>query len=427
MSLKLKYALFIIIIHAVIAILAFQLLQERKAWFFVAEIGVIISLVISYGLYRSLIRPLQFLYSGVDAIQDKDFNIKFVKTGSREMDKLIDVYNHMIDNIRTERTQVQEQHYFLMKLINASPTGIIILDYDGSITDINPKAIELLHLPNQQWQQNIKKQSHPVLDQIIKIPVDESAIISADGFEKYKCQVSHFIHKGFNRKFILIQELSREILEAEKRAYGKIIRMMAHEVNNSVGAINSILNIMADYYKEEQSEWSEPLNVAIQRNNNMNKFMANFAKVIRLPEPHLERVEINQLLRNIGTLLSEQAKAKDIKVSFQLHDGPIYSLLDPQQIEQVLVNIIKNAIESIGENGLIELSTIASPATIRISDNGPGIAPENAEHLFTPFFSTKRDGQGVGLMLIREILINHNAQFSLKTGEDGWTDFQIIM
>ncbi len=425
MSLKTKYALFITVIHLIVAILAYQLLKDQKVFFFLAEIGIILSLIIAYALYRSFIRPLQFLYTGTDAILDKDFNVKFIKVGSREMDRLIDVYNEMIDNIRIERTQVQQQHYFLMKLINASPAGIIILDYDDHITDVNPKALQLLNLPETCLHKALDKLDHPILNQISKMKTDSSKVLSSDGFEKFKCQVSHFIHKGFNRKFILIQELSREILEAEKRAYGKIIRMMAHEVNNSVGAINSILNTMVDFYETEENEWKEPLKIAIQRNDRMNQFMANFAKVVRLPAPNFEAININSLAESIGKLMEEQARLQDIRIDFQLYPEPVYVNLDIRQMEQVLVNIIKNAIESIGQNGTICLLTSASPGTIIIRDNGPGIKAENAEKIFSPFFSTKKNGQGVGLTLIREILLNHKAQFHLKTESDGWTEFRI--
>ncbi len=425
MSLKIKYGLLIFILHAIIAYLAYELLEEKKLYFILAEVGIIISLVLSYQLYRSFIRPLQFMYSGVDAIRDKDFNIKFVETGSKEMDKLINVYNEMIDNIRIERTQVQEQHYFLLKLINASPAGIIILDFDDKITDINPKAIDILQIPKDHLNKPLIDFNNPILHQIGQMKIDTSEILSNDGLGKYKCQMSHFIHKGFNRKFILIQELSREILEAEKRAYGKIIRMMAHEVNNSIGAINSILNTMADFYKEEESEWAEPLDIAIERNNRMNIFMANFAKVVRLPKPHKEKTDINLLLSNIGKLMTEQAKTQNIVLDFQIHPSPIYVLLDPQQLEQVLVNIIKNSIESIEQNGTIQLLTSPTPVSIVIRDNGPGISSEDSNKIFTPFFSTKKDGQGVGLTLIREVLMNHETAFSLKTLGDGWTEFRI--
>lgn len=426
MSLRIKYFLFITIIHITIAYLCFLVLREQKLYFLLSEFGILFSLLLSYLMYRSFIRPLEFMYSGTDAITDKDFTIKFVKTGSKEMDKLIDVYNSMIDNIREERIQVEEQHFFLKKLVNASPNGIIILDYDEKITDINPRAMKLLELNHNAIQQSISNFDNPVLKQIAQLKVGKANIISAEGFDKYKCEVSHFIHRGFKRKFILIQELSKEILEAEKRAYGKIIRMMAHEVNNSIGAINSILQTHVEYNTEENSDERESLEIAIERNNSMSLFMKNFAKVVRLPQPHLEKIEVNELLQNIGKLMESQAKTKNISIEYDLAKNNLFASFDAKQIEQVLVNIIKNSIEAIDYQGVIQIISNEHPKTIIIRDNGSGISDENAEKLFTPFFSTKMDGQGVGLTLIREILSNHEAQFSLKTNEDGWTEFRIV-
>lgn len=426
MNLRIKYFLFIAIIHITIAYLCFLVLREQKLYFLLSEFGILFSLFLSYLMYRSFIRPLEFMYSGTDAITDKDFTIKFVKTGSKEMDKLIDVYNSMIDNIREERIQVEEQHFFLKKLISASPNGIIILDYDEKITDINPRAMKILELNENAIQQTISNFPNPILQQIAQLQVGKANIVSTEGFEKYKCEVSHFVHRGFKRKFILIQELSKEILEAEKRAYQKIIRMMAHEVNNSIGAINSILQTHVEYNTEENSDERESLEIAIERNNSMTSFMKNFAKVVRLPQPHLEKIELNELLQNIGKLMESQANTKNISIEYDLIKNNFFASIDAKQIEQVLVNIIKNAIESIDYQGVIKIISQEFPKTIIIRDNGAGISPENAGKLFTPFFSTKMDGQGVGLTLIREILSNHEAQFSLKTNKDGWTEFRIV-
>lgn len=412
-----------------IAYLSYQLLIEKKQWFLLAEVGILISLFFSWLLYRSFIQPLQFMYSGTDAIVDKDFNVKFVKTGSKEMDRLIEVYNQMIDNIREERIQVEEQHFFLVKLINASPNGIIILDFDDKIAEINPRAKELLGLGKNAMNEFLPNLNHPVLNQISKLEIGESKLLSVEGYEKYKCQVSQFIHRGFKRKFILIQQLSKEILEAEKRAYGKIIRMMAHEVNNSIGAINSIIQSQIDFGTDDDGK--EALQIAYDRNSRMNQFMRNFAKVVRLPTPKLVQTDLNELVENVGKLMLPQANQQNIKIEFDLSKKPIFAKADFQQMEQVLVNILKNAIESIEAEEIrndskIQIITSGNPNTILIRDNGAGVDPLVVNDLFTPFFSTKREGQGVGLMLIREILVNHNAQFSLKTLEDSWTEFRIV-
>ncbi|MFT5265478.1 MAG: two-component system nitrogen regulation sensor histidine kinase NtrY [Polaribacter sp.] len=430
MSLKVKYTLFIIIIHTLIGYLLFLLLEDQKLYFLLAEVAIIFSLFLSYLLYRSFIKPLDFIASGSDAIRDKDFNVKFINTGSNEMDKLINVYNEMIDSIRKERTQVEEQHYFLEKLIQASPAGIILLDYDNRISEVNPKAAELLQWKKEWLNQNIAEIDHPLLQQIATLPSGKASILQHKGIEQYKCEVSEFMHRGFHKKFILLQELSKEILAAEKRAYGKVIRMMAHEVNNSIGAINSILNTTLDYNEDSDvkldPDIQQALEAAVERNDSLNQFMSNFAAVVRLPKPKFELCDLNEISKSIIALLSPQTKERNIVFQQELSSSPIRISLDPKQIEQALVNIIKNAMEAIeAETGIIRLETFASPrARIVISDNGSGINPEVAPQLFTPFFSTKMTGQGVGLTLIRDILVEHRAIFSLETvGE--WTRFEI--
>src|SRR5438477_12055938 len=144
MKLRTKFLLFVIILHTVALALSFFIFRENKVFFIASEILILVSIFISWKLYNELIQPLNMLIQGTEAIKAKDFNVKFVHTGKYEMDELINVYNHMIDELRKERTKQEEQHFFLEKLIQTSPTGIIILDYEDRVQQINPKALELL-------------------------------------------------------------------------------------------------------------------------------------------------------------------------------------------------------------------------------------------------------------------------------------------
>ena len=217
------------------------------------------------------------------------------------------------------------------------------------------------------------------------------------------------------------------MLENEKRAYGKVIRMMAHEVNNSIGAVNSIIDTSIDYQSDLTDEFAEDitqsLTIAKERNQRLNLFMRNFADIIRLPFPKKEPIVLQSFLQDISILMEASAKAQNIQINLTLlpaHHRIIY--IDRQQMEQVFVNIIKNAIEAIEEKGMINIST--TPKSVLVQDNGKGIPPEQADQLFTPFYSDKMNGQGIGLTLSKEILLNHDFAFSLQT-VDGWTTFEI--
>jgi len=430
MKLRIKYLLFIVILHLVTLVLSFFIFKDNKLIFIASEFLILISAGISWQLYYELIQPLKMLVDGADAIEDKDFNVKFVSTGKYEMDKLIDVYNRMIDELRTERTKQEEQHFFLEKLIYTSPIGILILDYEENIQQANPRALTLVQMSADFLKRNsIYEISHPVFREIQQLKPGQAKTILYNGVATYKLQKSHFIDRGFARHFIMIEELTAEILAAEKQAYGKVIRMMAHEVNNTIGAVNSILQSVHGsgvILKEgKNSTIHDALKVAIDRNQNLNVFMRNFADLVRLPDPNKKNIDLHKIIRSVAQLMETRARAKGISFAIQFSNDVFYVLADEQQMEQVLINIIKNAIEAIDQDGLISFTTNHFTRQLIITDTGKGIPESMNGQLFSPFFSTKKDGQGIGLTLIKEILMNHGFDFSLKTIDAKRTEFVI--
>jgi two-component system, NtrC family, nitrogen regulation sensor histidine kinase NtrY len=456
MTLKLKFIVFIALIHSVAMGLSFLILKDNKPFFIASELLILMSLVISWSLYQDLIAPLQRLMTGVNAIKDRDFNVKFIKTNEVETDTLIEVYNAMIDQLRTERTHQEAQHFFLQKLVTTSPTGILILDFDHKIADLNPKCAEILNLRKEDIiGKSVFDFDNVLLKTIAALETGDSKTINLNSAKTFKCAKSHFIDRGFPRYFIMIEELTAEILAAEKKAYGKVIRLMAHEVNNSIGAVNSILDTTIQLNEASEST-NEALQIAYERNEHLSQFMRNFADVIRLPEPRMESINLNELVTKTAHLMRFKAQEVGIEFNLELEDnfkfqisdanldsneltaenltfdiknlkekGPLSIKADFNQMEQVLINIIKNAIEAIGKDGVITFRTTSNPLQLSIEDTGRGISKDIENQLFTPFFTTKAYGQGVGLTLIREILSAHGFDFALYTEGSSKTVFRI--
>lgn len=428
MSLRFKYILFIVIIHSVLILVIYQLLEENKWLFLGSEILVLFSLILSYQLYKGFIKPIQLMQSGVDAIADADFSIKYTKTGSVEINNLIETYNQMIDQLREERTLMTGQSYFIQNLIEVTPLGIIIMDYDGKISNLNPSAAKILGIKDNWTDKSLDQYSSEIIPRIQDIPNDTPTLIEVNGIDKYKVQINEVVHQGFKRKFILIDDLSTEMLKTQKEAFGKIIRMMAHEVNNSMGAVNSILDTVVEYGFDENDDpvLKESLEIARERNVGLGKFMANYASILRLPEPQMKKMDLASMLKKSGQLFMPKAKELDISIEFDIPKHPVTINGDKLLLEQVISNIIKNAIESIHEDGDIKISCTEYPITFTIADNGEGISDKITHKIFTPFFSTKPNGQGVGLMLIRDILTSHKTDFFLQTDpETKWTKFTV--
>jgi signal transduction histidine kinase len=153
--------------------------------------------------------------------------------------------------------------------------------------------------------------------------------------------------------------------------------------------------------------------------------MRRFADVVRLPLPHKVTNDLSDLVGNVAQLMRHQAEAAGVRLVYFPPDGPVTAAVDRDQLEQVLVNVVKNAVEACRPGEEVEVHL--GPHQLAVRDSGRPIPEAIAANLFNPFFSTKPDGQGIGLTLTREILLNHGFSFSLKTNPDGWTEFVIFL
>lgn len=431
MKLKTKVLLSAIVIHGIFIYLLFELYIVNRNAFLIGEALLFVSMIFSYWVYKSISQTFDTISSGIETLKDKDFSAKLNGIGHTEMDELIYVYNLMIDQLRHERLRQVEKSSFLEKLIEASPSGIIIFDFNGVTATANSAALEMFGLSENKFLgKSLKEISGRLAEELSVLEVNNPKVVNLNGLKSYKCHKATFTDLGYSRTFITIEELTREIYIKEKNAYEKVIKMMSHEVNNSIGAINSILNSCLNYKNqledEDQEDYETALNISISRNNGLSSLMSNFARVIRVPEPIRYNVEMYALLRSAVLLMEPEAKKKELNWLWEVDDSTFEAFADYQQLEQVFINILKNAIEAVNSSGTIRIQILASVKTISIANTGSGISNEISHMLFTPFFSTTKNGQGIGLMLTREILYNHDFKFSLQSS-GVWTEFKIVM
>ena len=419
MPTPLKYIAYLTTLHLLLGVLAYYAIGGGPVLLLV-EMILLLSAYLGYRLYQVLVAPLDLLSRGVGALADQDFSVKMTPTGSPEMDRLGTVYNRMIDQLRNERVTGRQREQFLDQLVSAAEVGILILDFDGGVQSENPWVTRRRELPEFATK---------VLAPASAQKPNEKRVYTTADNRRIHAEYATFIDRGFERGFVVLQDVTADLLEAEKEAYGKVIRMMAHEVNNSNAAIVSLLRSLLEIADEADPQLPELtreyLPPVIQRAENLTAFMRNFARVVRLPEPQLSRVDLNELLRGAGEVMAGLLQSAGIELSYGIAQQPILVEADAGQLEQVIINALTNARESIGQGGCIVLSTQADPPGFVIADNGPGISEAAAERVFTPFFSTKTSGQGVGLTLARDILEGHGATYRLRTDADGWTRFAV--
>ena len=396
MSLRLKFILYLVLTHLLFGITAIYLIQQRSLWLFAFEAIFVISLALGIKLISDLFGTLELINTGAQFIHDGDFTARLVEVGQPEMDHLVNIYNRMIDHLREERTRAQEQNYFLDKLLMASPAGILTLDFDGNVAMANPSAKQLLQLPEASFMgKKLANANAPFLSELHQLNLGEAKVIPLLGRRRVKCQKSHFLDRGFPRHFVLMEELTEELRQSEKSAYEKLIRLLSHEVNNTVGAANSLLHSCLHYSAQintdDRQDFETAINVVISRTNQLGAFMKSFAEVVKLPAPKLQRCDLQRLVSDIAHLMRAEAVRRDIQIIWEVHEPLGEVAIDRMQIEQVFLNIFKNALEAIGEHGQITIRTNQQNGRsfVAIEDTGCGLSPEVREHLFTPFFSTK--------------------------------------
>ena len=426
---SLAWLTLVFVLFLVLAIYSFH--KDNYLLVIGSEIVIPILYAITVWIVIRSLKPIVSIGRSLNLLKEGDFNITMVKTGNKDVDNIIEVYNSMIQRLREERLSVREKNHFLDLLIASSPLGIIMLDLDNRILDINNAAFRCLGIPQGNYCGKYLHDLNSNLgSEISKIDFEEKQLLDRADGQKYLCRKLYFMDHGFKHPFYIIEEFTEEIRKAEKEAYGKLIRMMAHEVNNTIGSVNSIMSSVQSnpdsFVDSDREDVVRMLGIAIQRNYHMNRFMQNFSNVVKLPLPEKEKMDLNESVMVVIESFSSVFKEKNVLIKVNLDSSSPVISADRSQMEQVFSNIIKNSIEAAGNKGQIRVSTVIKPVSIQFEDDGTGLSKVVSEKIFTPFFSTKPGGQGIGLTLVQEILTNHGFSFSFSNNEKVGTKFNII-
>ena len=432
MSLKARFLLYLALIHLVFGVVTWILLRDQRLWLLLVESFFVVSFGFAWWLTRQLSEPADMLRTGVELLTSGDLMTRFRETGQPEVNRLIRLYNRMVDHLRDERVANQEQDSLLRQFIALSPSGIVQLDFDGRIDTMNPGACEILGVTAEAARgQQLEWLGGALAREIAGLGEGEARLVTIRGRRKVRCRRLTFLDRGFTRTCLMFEELTKELHASEKAAYEQLIRTMSHEVNNTSGAVISLLESCLAYGRQigpqDREDFESGIGVAVSRTRHMNEFMRSFADVVRLPAPARNPCSVAELVEDVARLFAPECERLRITWRSQVEDGVPPVRLDRGQMEQALVNIVRNAIDAIGADGDIMVSLTREHAVpaLSIEDSGGGIPPDVAPRLFTSFFSSKPNGQGIGLTLVQEILISHGFDFSLETVAPGRAGFRI--
>lgn len=396
-----RYKIFTaILVVLIIAVAVCAYLGVKPLWIAGLSLLMLADVVLCYS---SMARPLRAVEYGVSLLSEQDFSSRLRYTGQPDADKIVELYNGLIDSMKAERLRNLEQDRFLSLVVEKSPMGIAVCDFDGNTIQSNPA-----------WE---SMQSPGLSAAIEQVKTGESRTVRLADSLIVRISKLWFMDSGFRRRFLLVERLTEEIAAAEKQMFSKIVRTIGHEVNNTLGSVMSVLDTLRETHADD-SFAVEAIDSSRNSCGNLVSFVRGYADIVKLPPVTPENVEIAGWLKSISPVLSGMMP-ENVELKLVHGEDECESYFDPMLMERVVINIVKNSIESIADRpgGLIEIAVRSRKSgwRIDITDNGPGIPEEVSSRLFTPFFSTKRPDRGLGLMLITDILRAHKFRFSLST------------
>ena len=410
---------FFILVFFLVAIMGFLIYISETVvvkYLYIAEALMLLLMLYLILFYRKIVKPMNTIGSGMELLREQDFSSRLSHVGQQEADRVVNVFNRMMEQLKNERLRLREQNHFLDLMINASPMGVIIMTLDEEVSQLNPMAMKMMGVrPEEAEGRKLSEIDSPLALELAAIPNGATSTVRLNDSSIYKCTHSSF------------EGLTDEVMKAEKKAYEKVIRMIAHEVNNTTAGITSTLDTVEQALSESEGmeDICDVMRVCTERCFSMSHFITRFADVVKIPEPRFTPTNLNDLAFTCKRFMEGMCNDRNIRLQLICDESLDDVKLDASLFEQVLVNIIKNAAESIGQDGQIIIRT-SLPTAIEVVDNGPGISKETEAKLFSPFFSTKPNGQGIGLIFIREVLSRHGCTFSLRTYADGLTRFRIL-
>lgn len=406
---------------AIIAALVWSAAAGGPLWMTISLAVVAAAMMIA--VYRAIVLPAKSIQTGFELIRNQDLNNRLAPTHEPVSDSLVELFNTLMEKLKNENLRRREQDHFLNLLIEASPVGIAILNLDGRYS-----------LVNREFADVFGRGGEPLLDSVpsadlADIRPGESKTLRLDAGRIYRVSLQWFMESGFRRYFYMAEPLGDEIRKAERAAYGKVIRTISHEVNNSLGGIISFVDLLKDasFLPEDLADIADSCR---DRCDNLTAFIRSYADVVKIPEPAMVDFDLGEELLSLEPFLRMQVP-EGIGFAISLPDSPLPVQADPTQLQQVLVNIVKNAVESVKnreEGGFVKIvaEKEGDGVSLSVIDNGPGIPEEVARNLFTPFYSTKPQGSGIGLTLAADILSRHHFPFSLSTNPlSSLTSFRI--
>ena len=417
-------------------------------------------LVRQWHLYLALLAPLviyqiiefiryqtkthEELNQFVEAVHYRDFSRYFdVKHASADIQPLRKGFNEINTTFKVISKEKETQYQYLQKILELVDTGILSYEVaTGEVVWMNESIKKMLQLPYLKTIQSLSRRDRVLFEEVENLQPGESKVTTAHlekSFFKVLLSATAFQTEGKIYKLIAFQKVSEALDETESKAWQKLLSVMTHEIMNSVAPISSLADTLKNRLQKsvdapDDKVALEDLEIGIdtikRRSEGLLKFAETYRNLNKITTLNLKKVYVHELFANLHQLMQPTFEQKNIELEIILSKTDLAFEADPSLVEQVLINLIVNAIEAVKEqpSPKIILSADANAnkkVVLKVADNGTGMPEELLDKIFIPFFSTRKTGSGIGLSLCKQIVMLHKGNIKVQSAEGRGTVFSL--
>ena len=426
-----KIAIYVAVIIAVAGIGGYVWAAGHHAYLIVCVPIILFCIFRLFRLYGLIVKRLMFVFN---AVQNNDYSFRFTEnpryTQYAFVNQSLNRIKEVLDNAKL---QIKEREQYFQLIMECANVGIVVVMENGTVTQTNSKALRIVGMERLSHIDQLRVLSEELCEAMHAVAPNEqrTARFSTEiGEQNLVLSCSAMEFEGKQLRVISIGNIHEELDRKEVESWEKLTRILTHEIMNSLAPVTSISHTLlaASGDAETVQQGLETIHSTSER---LMRFVDSFRAVTRIPAPQKAPFYLSELVSEALTLT--QREGVEIEVSIEPEDTMLYA--DRALMSQVMVNLLKNAVEALSEQeNLAERkisihSTIDSEERIQIevTNNGAAISAEVAENIFTPFFTTKADGSGIGLAVSRQILRLHGGSLRLKHNEEGRVTFAIVL
>ncbi len=401
-----------------------------------------------YNIYFFVENTNRKLTRFLEYIKYSDFASGFAADNrlGKSFRELNDAFNEVLEAFRETRSEKEEHLQYLNTVVKHVGVGLISFDAEEKIELLNPTACRLLFINNILHLSELKDM-HPELTEILRELKPGRNALFRNNDKQLAIQATELRLRGKSFKLISLQNIQNELQKKELEAWQNLTSVLRHEIMNSIAPISSLVSTLNEIFEEELPESHETMEMVSlnneviddirealttigRRSKGLIKFINAYKEFTHIPKPKFKLVKVSALIEGIVKLLQNDLKQQGIEFKSSVEQPDLKISVDPELIEMVLINLVKNAAQAVKnkENPLVSLSSKVDQnqdLTISVTDNGPGIIPEALDQIFIPFYTTKKDGSGIGLSLSRQIMQLHKGSLTVESIPNAHTEFKL--